>query len=257
MNCQSFETVVTDLARGQMIEAATRDDALKHSSECRVCAARLKDEGALTGALRELAAINHSVTVNPDLENNLLVEFRQQRRGSTARLASSRRYSIYAAAAAVLLLAFAVFAYQSLLKTETTNPALVSQPKLEPSPAPAGDQENQTTALKPPIETPKKATPRSVVAKKTKRPMPRATSVDNRETVATNYNDEVVSEFIPIGYSSAVSVEDGGQLVRIEMSRAAMARFGIPVNMERYNERVKADVLVSADGLARAIRFVQ
>jgi hypothetical protein len=31
----------------------------------------------------------------------------------------------------------------------------------------------------------------------------------------------------------------------------------LPVNMERYNERVKADVLVSADGLARAIRFVQ
>ena len=256
MNCQSFETVVNDLARAQMIEAATRDDALKHSSECRVCAARLEDERALTGALRELAAINHSVTINPDLENNLLVGFREERCGSTARLTSGRRYSIYAAAAAVLLIAVAVFAYQSLLTTETTNPVLVSQPKLEPSPTASG-LDNQTTAQKPPIETPKKATPRSVVAKKTNRPKPRATSVDNRETVATNHTDEVVSEFIPIGYSSAVSVEDGGQLVRIEMSRAAMARFGIPVNMERYNERVKADVLVSADGLARAIRFVQ
>jgi hypothetical protein len=27
--------------------------------------------------------------------------------------------------------------------------------------------------------------------------------------------------------------------------------------MERYGEKVKADVLLSADGLARAIRFVQ
>jgi hypothetical protein len=257
MNCQSFETVVNDLARAQMIEAATRAEALKHSSECRVCAARLEDERALTGALRELAAINHSIAVNPDLQNNLLAEFRHQRHGLTAQRPSSRRYSIYAAAAAVLFLAFAGFAYQSLLKTETTDPVIVSTPKLEMSPAPPVDPNNQTTALQPPIESPKKATPRSVVAKQTKRPRPRATSVDNKETVATNHNDEVVSEFIPIGYSSAVSVEDGGQLVRIEMSRAAMARFGIPINMERYNERVKADVLVSADGLARAIRFVQ
>ena len=31
----------------------------------------------------------------------------------------------------------------------------------------------------------------------------------------------------------------------------------VAVNMDRYGERVKADVLMGADGLARAIRFVQ
>jgi hypothetical protein len=36
-----------------------------------------------------------------------------------------------------------------------------------------------------------------------------------------------------------------------------MLSMGLPVNMDRYSERVKADVLLGADGLARAIRFVQ
>ncbi len=68
---------------------------------------------------------------------------------------------------------------------------------------------------------------------------------------------EVTTEFLPLSYVSPVNLQDGGQLVRVELPRSAMVRFGLPVNMERYSEKVKADVLVSADGLARAIRFVQ
>ena len=45
--------------------------------------------------------------------------------------------------------------------------------------------------------------------------------------------------------------------MRVELPRSAMASFGVPVNMDRFGERVKADVFVSADGFARAIRFVQ
>jgi hypothetical protein len=67
----------------------------------------------------------------------------------------------------------------------------------------------------------------------------------------------VATQFYPVGYSSALSVQDGGQLIRVELPRSAMTAFGLPVNMDRYNERVKADVLMGADGLARAIRFVQ
>jgi len=36
-----------------------------------------------------------------------------------------------------------------------------------------------------------------------------------------------------------------------------MASFGLPVNMDRSGERVTAEVLLSADGFARAIRFIQ
>ena len=56
---------------------------------------------------------------------------------------------------------------------------------------------------------------------------------------------------------SAANLQDGGQIVRVQLPRAALANFGLPVNMDRYNEKVKADVLLGVDGRAHAIRFVQ
>jgi hypothetical protein len=68
---------------------------------------------------------------------------------------------------------------------------------------------------------------------------------------------EIATDFIPLGYMTAVNLQDGGQIVRVELPRSALANFGLPVNMDRYNEKVKADVLVGVDGLAHAIRFIQ
>lgn len=69
--------------------------------------------------------------------------------------------------------------------------------------------------------------------------------------------EEVTTQFIALSYVAPANLQDGGQIVRVELPRSAMASFGLPVNMDRLGERVKADVLVSADGFARAIRFVQ
>jgi hypothetical protein len=68
---------------------------------------------------------------------------------------------------------------------------------------------------------------------------------------------EITTQFMPLGDVSLANLQDGAQLIRVEMPRYAMARFGLPVNMDRYDETVKADVWVGVDGLARAIRFVQ
>ena len=49
---------------------------------------------------------------------------------------------------------------------------------------------------------------------------------------------------------------EGGQVLRVELPRSALLSFGLPMNPDRAGERVKADVLISSDGLPRAIRFV-
>ena len=76
-------------------------------------------------------------------------------------------------------------------------------------------------------------------------------------TVTDPEASEVVSHFMPLGDTNPANIQEGAQVVRVELPRYAMARFGLPVNMERYDERVKADVWLGTDGLARAIRFVQ
>jgi hypothetical protein len=48
-----------------------------------------------------------------------------------------------------------------------------------------------------------------------------------------------------------------GELVRVNLPAAAMRTVGLPVREDRLSERVEADVLVSEDGVATAIRFIK
>ena len=73
---------------------------------------------------------------------------------------------------------------------------------------------------------------------------------------AANVHEEITTEFLPLTYGGLSQVDDG-QVVRIEVPRSALQSFGLPVNIERAGERVKADVLLGHDGVARAIRFVR
>jgi len=68
---------------------------------------------------------------------------------------------------------------------------------------------------------------------------------------------EIATDFLPLTYGAATNLEEGGRMVRVELPHSALATFGLPVNMDRANERVKADVLFGVDGLAHAIRFIR
>jgi hypothetical protein len=100
-------------------------------------------------------------------------------------------------------------------------------------------------------ETPKKA---EVTVKPQRRRSVRRTP---RNEVANHVSREIATDFMPLGYLNTATLQDGGQIVRVELPRSTLANFGLPVNMDRYNEKVKADVLLGVDGMARAIRFVQ
>ena len=55
MNCQKFESVAGEFARGQMMEAELRSEAIAHTSGCATCASLLRDEELLMRGLRSLA----------------------------------------------------------------------------------------------------------------------------------------------------------------------------------------------------------
>lgn len=69
---------------------------------------------------------------------------------------------------------------------------------------------------------------------------------------------EISTAFLPLTYSSVPITN--GQLVRLEVPRAALASFGLaPIEFldARPAGTVTADVIVGEDGLARAVRFVR
>jgi len=68
--------------------------------------------------------------------------------------------------------------------------------------------------------------------------------------------EEVATDFFPLTFG-AESTSEGGHLVRVTIPRSALVAMGLPINVDRAAEHVRADVFIGDDGLARAIRFIQ
>jgi hypothetical protein len=248
MNCQKFENLVSELARDQMMAAEQRGEALAHSDACEDCSTRLRDEEMLTRGLQSLAAEMESLAASDDVEVKLLEAFRAQR--VVVPVASRRSGSRYwlAAVAAMLLIVMSVIAIRWRTAGEDNHRQTAS-----------------TTNDKKEVKNPSQDSVKDVEFKEdvvpqrpSKRPGRRSTLPKAATSlVANRVTPEIATDFIPLSSMSAANLQDGGQIVRLELPRSALANFGLPVNMDRYNEKVKADVLFGVDGLAHAIRFVQ
>ena len=260
MNCQRFEEVVSEVARGQMMDAEVRAAALAHTDDCLACTDRLRDEQALTRGLRGLAMHTESLGPSSDLESRLRTAMQQQKINVVPLTTRnvSRRYWL-AVAAAVLLFVGSVIAinWQRLTtpsgeKTVASN-SEVKKPREEPRPTDTEEKRDQAAIAGVP-EPPKHPT----VRKQQRRPRrSQDTGAQSEGEVVANHAREIATDFIPLGYMNTASLQDGGHIVRVELPRSAMVSFGLPVNMDRLNEKVKADVWLGVDGLAHAIRFVQ
>ena len=62
--------------------------------------------------------------------------------------------------------------------------------------------------------------------------------------------------FIPLPNAARVGATEDVNLVRVELPRSSMIALGYPVSAERASEAVEAEVVLGADGLARAVRFL-
>jgi hypothetical protein len=235
-----------------MMAAEQRGEALAHSETCEKCAARLRDEEMLTRGLQSLAAEMETLGAPAAVESKLLEAFRS--RNVVTPIASRRSNAKYwaAAIAAMLLIAISVVVFrwsngadeprEVVKQAEPQATPETKVPENKPAEQFAGVQEHEDLL-------PQRVKPRRV----------RNSGVRRQESsqLANHVNNEIATDFIPLSYMSAASFQDGGQIVRVQLPRSALANFGLPVNMDRYNERVKADVLFGVDGRAQAIRFVQ
>ena len=257
MNCQKFEEVISELARAQMMDADFRTEALGHVAECRQCMLRLSDEENLSRGFaavkREMSTLEAPGTV----EARLLAAFQTPPvvQPSFTRRNNSRYW--LTAVAALLLIVLGVMA----MRARTEN----NQPKQLQAIGQQDEKANDSSAVAnvtPTITAPKNVTPEKRVQPKRKPANFLAKANRNRSTrgenvVANHAVNEVATEFMPLGYMTPANFQEGGQIVRVELPRSTLANFGFPVNMDRYREKVKADILLGADGLAHAIRFVQ
>ncbi|MDX6694319.1 MAG: hypothetical protein QOF02_1922 [Blastocatellia bacterium] len=277
MNCQTFEPTVNDLARGRMMEANAREDALAHAEECARCSVRLAAERALSQGLRAYASSVEGMSAPAQLETKLREAFRQRQAAITDAPASAkaagggRPWTVWATAAAAAILT--VCAIQAFRLREATAPLHTANDSMSLSairtPRPAPTKATPTNGATSPDELveakderlaqasgPKSAAGQQAVAVRYMAASSRG-SRQSRPALTSKAAPEIVTEFMPLTYGAALSPSEGGQLVRVELPRSALASLGFPMNVERPDERVKADVFLGHDGLARAIRFVR
>jgi hypothetical protein len=215
----------------------------EHVRACASCRRALEGDEALTASLAALARADETFEPAAGLERGVLAAW--DRRGLRDRAGST----LPAAAAAVLAMAaLAAFLIVRLqpdanridLPPADARTAALSGPRQPPAPAP------RERAEIPPVEV-NSAADRTRPAGGT---APVRTSAP-RETAG----DRDVVTFVPLWPGDPVA--DGPlQLMRVRLSRASLAGFGLPIDELGTDANLQADVLVGEDGVARAIRLV-
>jgi hypothetical protein len=107
----------------------------------------------------------------------------------------------------------------------------------------------------PVVESPKIA--KQVFVNKTLKPQKFKVQIPNQKQRFQFNQNEPTGEFYALAFAGNPG-ENGEelQIVRAELSRSSLFALGVNLPIENESEKIKTDLLVGADGVARAIRFV-
>lgn len=275
MNCADFETIVNELAEQRPMDATARVNGLAHVTICSECAARLNDARSVATGL-QLALAAESDETPARVKESLLAAFVEHHRATTAPAVSlpinarshwrAARWWVaaaVAAAAAVVVLALLLPArLKSPVSPTQTAVKQVSPASTDPKPADMPPTAKSVNQSQPDLES------KSAVAKSNLPAVPRkrTTIVRADRAAITGRQDESAvltnkagnpSEYFPLTYLASATAMESGTVVRIQVSRAKLISLGLPMDGERANELVKADLVLGDDGVARAIRLVE
>ncbi|HZF39376.1 MAG TPA: hypothetical protein VE715_11155 [Blastocatellia bacterium] len=265
MNCSDFETIIIEMARDRLMDASARERGLDHIRRCASCAALLGAERALSCDLRELSAEGAAEEIPDRIETALLAAFRQQSAApapATISAIRNRRRSLAVAALALLtfglpLAGLAVWMAPSATpespERSSVDGGVASTPAVAPTPEKTPEKSSPPS---PPIVA-ERQSGRSILSSRSEKRRKRLAAAPHNHRPANDIAQrEFVTQFFPVMQGGELIPLDGGRIVRVRMPRSNLIPLGIPFNQERVNETIKADVLLSNDGLARAIRLV-
>ena len=222
MDCTRFAEIVHDLERRGTEAHAVRQSALAHAETCERCGLLLDKVGSLDFALDALATQDADEQAPARLEAALLAEFRR-RHAEAVRPRTNLRWVALATAAAALLALGVSLKYWA-----------VRTPSGSGSSAPKANVAQVAPVARPGANADVRA------------PQDSAASEDA----------EYATNFVPLPYADDPGTIEGGTVVRVTLSRAALAALGVPVADVSSRESIPADIALSEDGTPQAIRLV-
>jgi hypothetical protein len=228
MTCREFDEVVHGFVRMELLDVNVREAALEHASRCELCSERMADATALAEASEMMAKGARGDQAPPRVEASLLAAFRNHHRRASWR--RSLEWASVGAAAAVLLVFLLTVGGRS---------------KGPSSPTPKKDVSSQSGM---PLDAKTHVTSEEGEAD------PAADAeVANKRAVGTY----APSDFVPVPFTGAITADDPGMIVRVQLTRSSLAQLGYPVAETPDEDLIPADVLVGEDGWPRGVKLIQ
>ena len=240
MDCAQFEEFLHDLDRPGTEGFARREAALTHAESCSRCAILVMQSESLDSALRVLAKRESGREASHLLAATLIEEFQHHKFASLGRRVK-RQVAALSAAAAVLL---AVSFWLHFSHSRTAPNAIDEQPAASVAP-PA------------PVQVPANANaaqPSAQAAAVSPSAAPNAPANVQRASLEAESQSDAA--FIRLPYSDDPGSLDDDAVVRVVLTPATLASFGLPVTGIGSGESVQADLAVSQDGMPQAVRLV-
>jgi hypothetical protein len=239
MDCAQFEEIVHELDRPGTRGAQLREVALNHAESCGRCGVLLTETESLDFALVKLADESGRSVAPARLEVGLLQEFRRTNAISAKRRVQRQVAAIGVAAALFLALGISL---RHRAMTSTTPESIAQVAANTPANRPDGAVNDAASGPTTGTELQTQGQP--------------GASSETAAIADDSDGTEVAQEFTPLPYADDPSMQEGGAVVRVILSRAALASFGVSVTDAGNSEQFPADLVVSADGTPEAIRLV-
>jgi hypothetical protein len=228
MTCRQFDEVVHGFVRLELLDVNVREAALEHAAHCERCSERMSDAAALTEATETVGKSARGEQAPPEVEASLLAAFRHHHRRASWR--RTLEWASVGAAAAVLL----VFLWTVGGRSK--------------GPAPAAPRKDVSSQQGMPLEAKTSPGPTQDDA---------ALLADAVVADAPVSGTYVASDFVPVPFTGAISADDPGMIVRVQLTRSSLAQLGYPVAETPDEDLILADVLVGEDGWPRGVKLIQ
>ena len=234
MKCAEFEEILHELDRPGTKGNELREEALIHAESCGDCGVLLTEAESLDFAMKRIANGADGENAPSRVETALLQEFRRVKDKSAHKRMQWRIAVIGVAAALFLVLGLSVQRhYAPSREISGSSPANIAKNPTQGSTLDAPAQKiEHNTENKP------------------------ATSQIAVKPANELEETEIAQNFTPLPYADDDSMMEGGSVVRVILSRSALASFGVSLSGVENREQIPADLVVSADGTPEAIRFV-
>jgi hypothetical protein len=237
MNCAEFEEILHDLDRPGTGGLGKREEALAHAESCGGCGLLMMQAESLDFGLRQLAMEDSEKSASRAVEAALRAGFRKARAAEVRRRSSWQIAAL--AAAAVILLMLGISLWHRF-----------------------GEAPGNRNDLRAPTNAQQVSPNQNTTAVNSGAVNPGAVNSGNPETNPSEQaasdasDDESATAFVALPFADDPDAVQDGEVVRVVLTRTALASLGVPTLGTGSSDQIPADLLLSDDGTPEAIRLV-